>query len=95
MNISGVAPHKISKMGIGRCFQMVAPFESMTPLENIKVARANAGRSGKGVKLSFDEILSLTHLDAVKDITTNNLSLPDKKRGNCPCSGVQSGNYII
>ena len=58
---------------------MVAPFESMTPLENIKVARANAGRSGKGVKLSFDEILSLTHLDAVKDITTNNLSLPDKK----------------
>ena len=79
MNISGVAPHKISKMGIGRCFQMVAPFESMTPLENIKVARENAGRSGKGVKLSFDEILSLTHLDAVKDITTNNLSLPDKK----------------
>lgn len=42
MNISGVAPHKISKMGIGRCFQMVAPFESMTPLENIKVARALA-----------------------------------------------------
>ena len=29
--------------------------------------------------MSFDEILSLTHLDAVKDITTNNLSLPDKK----------------
>mgnify|MGYP002590099850 CR=1 FL=1 len=84
MNISGVAPHKISKMGIGRCFQMVAPFESMTPLENIKVARANAGRSGKGVKLSFDEILSLTHLDAVKDITTNNLSLPDKKTWKLP-----------
>ena len=29
--------------------------------------------------MSFDEILSLTHLDAVKDITTNTLSLPDKK----------------
>lgn len=78
-NISGVAPHKIARMGIGRCFQMVAPFESMTPLENIKVARANAGRSGKGVQFSVKEILSLTHLEEKKDVTTNNLSLPDKK----------------
>lgn len=78
-NISGLPPHKIARMGIGRCFQMVAPFESMTPLENIKVARANAGRSGKGIKLSIDEIISLTHLEDKKDVTTNNLSLPDKK----------------
>lgn len=78
-NISGCAPHKIARMGIGRCFQMVAPFESMTPLENIRVARANAGRSGKGVQLSVEDILSLTHLEDIKDVTTNNLSLPDKK----------------
>lgn len=78
-NISGLPPHKIARMGIGRCFQMVAPFESMTPLENIKVARANAGRSGKGIKLPIDEIMALTHLEDKKDITTNNLSLPDKK----------------
>lgn len=78
-NISGCAPHKIARMGIGRCFQMVAPFESMTPLENIRVARANAGRNGKGVQLSVEDILCLTHLEDIKDVTTNNLSLPDKK----------------
>ena len=58
---------------------MVVPFESMTPFENIKVARANAGKSCKGPEFSIEEILELTNLTDKKDITTNNLSLPDKK----------------
>lgn len=78
-DITGTAPHQIARKGIGRCFQMVVPFESMTPLENIKVSRANAGKSCKGPEFSFEEILELTNLTDKKDITTNNLSLPDKK----------------
>ncbi len=78
-DITGIAPHQIARKGIGRCFQMVVPFESMTPLENIKVARANAGKSCKGPEFSIEEILELTNLTDKKDITTNNLSLPDKK----------------
>ena len=77
--ITGMAPYKIAREGIGRCFQMVVPFESMTPEENIRVARANAGRSGKGPELSVEEIMELTNLTDKKDITTNHLSLPDKK----------------
>lgn len=78
-DITGLSPHQIARKGIGRCFQMVVPFESMTPLENIKVARANAGKSCKGPEFSVEEILELTNLTDKKDITTNNLSLPDKK----------------
>lgn len=78
-DITGIAPHQIARKGIGRCFQMVVPFESMTPFENIKVARANAGKSCKGPEFSIEEILELTNLTDKKDITTNNLSLPDKK----------------
>lgn len=78
-DITGLPPYKLSRKGIGRCFQMVVPFESMTPLENIRVARANAGKECKGPEFSIEEILELTNLTDKKDITTNNLSLPDKK----------------
>ena len=78
-DITGLPPYKIARQGIGRCFQMVVPFESMTPKENIRVARANAGRYGKGIELSVEEIMELTNLTDKQDITTNNLALPDKK----------------
>ena len=78
-DITGLPPYKIARQGIGRCFQLVVPFESMTPKENIRVARANAGRYGKGIELSVEEIMELTNLTDKQDITTNNLALPDKK----------------
>lgn len=78
-NITGLPPYKIARKGIGRCFQLVVPFESMTPRENIRVARANAGRYGKGIHMSVEEIMELTNLTDKQNITTNNLALPDKK----------------
>lgn len=78
-NITGMQPHEIARKGIGRCFQMVAPFQSLTAEENIRVARVNAGKYGKGPKLSYDEIMELTGLKEKRDITVNNFSLPDKK----------------
>lgn len=77
--IIGLEPWEIAKMGIGRCFQDVLPFKSMTPLENIRVARANGRHVDKSEEISIDEILELTNLQDKKDIITNNLSLPDKK----------------
>jgi branched-chain amino acid transport system ATP-binding protein len=35
----GVAPHQIAKEGIGRTFQIVKPFASLSVLENVLVAR--------------------------------------------------------
>jgi len=38
-SISGLAPHVIARAGIGRTFQIVKPFSTLTVLENVLVAR--------------------------------------------------------
>lgn len=78
-DITGMEPWKIAKLGIGRCFQNVLPFQSMTPLENIRVARANGRKVDKKDEISIDEILELTNLKDKRDTITSYLTLPDKK----------------
>lgn len=78
-NITGMEPWQISRLGIGRCFQLVKPFASMTPLENIRVARASAGKISDGVKMDLDEIIEFTNLKDKLNVPTSELSLPDKK----------------
>lgn len=72
--------HEIASMGIGRCFQTVMPFKSMTPLENARVARASAGRLNKErEKFTLEEIMEITNLQDKMHTRTQELSLPDKK----------------
>lgn len=78
-DITGIEPWRAAKMGIGRCFQNVLPFKSMSPLENIKVARVNGRKVGKSEELSIEEILYMTNLYGKKDLPTHSLTLPDKK----------------
>ncbi len=78
-DITGIEPWKIAKLGIGRCFQNVLPFQSMTPLENIRVARANGRKVDKKEEIPIDEILELTNLKNKRDTLTSYLTLPDKK----------------
>jgi branched-chain amino acid transport system ATP-binding protein len=37
-NITGLRPHRIAELGIGRTFQIPAPFTKMTVLENVMVS---------------------------------------------------------
>ncbi|MEE0913635.1 MAG: ABC transporter ATP-binding protein [Ruminococcus sp.] len=78
-DITGMEPWKLARKGIGRCFQLVKPFQSMTPLENIRVARATAGKISDGIKMDIDEIIEFTNLKDKLNIPTSELSLPDKK----------------
>jgi len=78
-DITGMKPYQISRMGIGRSFQLVKPFMSMTPLENVSVARSNAGKFGKGPSLSIEEIMKVTGLEEFADVETAQLGLPNKK----------------
>ena len=78
-DITGMEPWKLARKGIGRCFQLVKPFQSMTPLENIRVARATAGKISDGVKMDIDEIIEFTNLKDKLNVPTSELSLPDKK----------------
>ena len=47
-NITGKAPHKISRMGIARTFQIPQPFPEMTVLENVRAASMFSHEGGKG-----------------------------------------------
>ena len=78
-DITALGPVGVCKMGIGRCFQLVKPFRSMTPMENVRVARAYGGKVSKNIQLSVDEIIDIVGLSAKKDVLTEHLSLPDKK----------------
>jgi len=44
-DITGLAPHKIAALGIGRTFQLMKPFGSMSVLENVAVAAFHRHRS--------------------------------------------------
>jgi branched-chain amino acid transport system ATP-binding protein len=40
--MDGAAPHQVAKLGVGRTFQIVKPFASLSVLENVLVARGIA-----------------------------------------------------
>jgi branched-chain amino acid transport system ATP-binding protein len=79
-NITGLRPHQIAAMGIGRTFQVPAPFTKMTVLENVMVStfiRASSLRESR--KMSW-EILERVRLDEKGDTLVANVTLEDRKR---------------
>jgi branched-chain amino acid transport system ATP-binding protein len=80
VDITGFSPERICKIGIGRCFQKVQPFRSMTPTENAKVARAYGRKADKNKQLTIDEILEIVDLRDQRNILTEHLTLADKKK---------------
>ncbi len=81
--IEGRKPYEVSKMGIGRTFQIVKPLLNMTVLENIAIG-ALYGREGvRDMKCALarsEEILHFTGLEKRKDVLAENLKLADRKR---------------
>jgi branched-chain amino acid transport system ATP-binding protein len=81
--IEGRKPYEVSKMGIGRTFQIVKPLLTMTVLENIAIG-ALYGREGardmKGALAKSEEVLRFTGLEKRRDVLAENLKLADRKR---------------
>jgi branched-chain amino acid transport system ATP-binding protein len=83
-SIAGMAPHRIAKLGIGRTFQIVRPFGSMTVRENAAIgALFGSAEARRGVKGAFelaDEVLELVGLSAKGRHPVSALTIPDRKR---------------
>jgi branched-chain amino acid transport system ATP-binding protein len=82
-DITDMAPDAICRYGIARTFQLVRPFNRLSPLKNIMVGRVFGGvppRSMKQARLEAEEILSLTGLASKPDEMAGMLSLVDRKR---------------
>src|SRR6202022_1566493 len=83
-SIRGVAPYRIARLGIGRTFQIVRPFPSMTVRENTAMG-ALFGRPDRrlqpGAALAeADDVLELVGLGEKRHYPVLRLTVPDRKR---------------
>ena len=82
--IGGMAAHKVARLGIGRTFQVVKPFQSMTVRENAAVgALFGSERARLAPREAFkraDEVLELVGLAPKADQRVTGLTIPDRKR---------------
>lgn len=73
-------PHLVCRMGIGRTFQLVKPFENITVLENVMVGAFCRGNNrATAMRLALD-VLDFVGMTEKKDSPGNVLTLADKKR---------------
>jgi branched-chain amino acid transport system ATP-binding protein len=73
-------PHKICKMGIGRTFQKVKPFPSMTVLDNVLAASFCCCSCKSDAKEKAHEVLDFVALSKKKDYLGRQLTIGDRKR---------------
>jgi branched-chain amino acid transport system permease protein len=72
--------HLVCRLGIGRTFQLVKPFESITVLENVMVGAFNQQpKSSQASRLAL-EVLDFVGMLDKKDALGHTLTLADKKR---------------
>lgn len=82
-NITPSTPDRICQYGIARTFQLVRPFNQLSPLENVMVGRVYGSSPAKSMKQArheSEEIISLVGLADKKVKMAGMLGLVDRKR---------------
>ena len=79
-DITGMKPWDISRMGIGRTYQVVRPFQNRTVLYNVMVGAFARTRKKDEAQAAALEVLDYTGLLPKKDMPAKNLTIPDRKR---------------
>ncbi len=82
--ISGLPPHQITRMGVGRTFQIVQPFAGLTVRENVAIgAMFGAQPRPRSLQEAFrraDESLALCGLAGKRLAAVTALTLSERKR---------------
>jgi branched-chain amino acid transport system ATP-binding protein len=77
---TGLAPHKLCRMGISRTFQLVKAFLKMSVFENVMVGSVyGLKHQGKGARKRALEALDLVELSEKKDIVAAHVTLSDRR----------------
>jgi branched-chain amino acid transport system ATP-binding protein len=80
-DITRMAPHRRSRLGIGRSYQIPHPFANMTVFENVLVgAIFGAGSSERDSYERCAEVLEVTHLIERANAPARTLTLLQRKR---------------
>jgi branched-chain amino acid transport system ATP-binding protein len=67
-NITGKGPRSRARMGMGRTFQRLEVFGSLSALDNVLVAVENRGAMGKAARRKASDLLARVELDRVATI---------------------------
>jgi branched-chain amino acid transport system ATP-binding protein len=73
-NITGWEPHRIAKRGLGRTFQIVSPFESLTVTENLLAVHSSGVRVSREKRKRTEEILEFLEIDHLADSEASDMS---------------------
>ena len=83
-SIVAVAPYRRAHLGIGRTFQIVRPFPSMTVRENTAMGalfgRSHGRLQPPAAMKEADEVLAVVGLTEKRDYPVQRLTVPDRKR---------------
>ncbi|WP_395677958.1 ABC transporter ATP-binding protein [Inquilinus sp.] len=85
-DITGLAPRRVWRLGVGRTFQIAATFASMTVRENVQVAllshhrRFGLGFAGRAYRDEADALLGLVGLGDAAERACGELAYGDVKR---------------
>ena len=79
-NITGLPPYKISELGMGRTFQVVKTFQTMTVFENIIVGALSKHLHLTNAVRDAEEILEFTELTDKRSFIGSSLTVADRKR---------------
>jgi branched-chain amino acid transport system ATP-binding protein len=82
-DITALAAHRRTRLGIARSFQIPKPFKSMTVLENLRIPLeyvSHRGGDGHDAAAEALEILRVMGLEAKADVTTGGLTQIDLRK---------------
>ena len=80
IDITGLPPHRIARMGIARTFQIMRPLENLSVLDNLIIyALPRCGSVGKA-REKAEETLKIVDLEDKKDLLARELNAAEKRR---------------
>jgi len=84
INLTGLKPAKISRLGIARTFQIVQPFPGMSLRENVVIGalfgKNGAGRSTKQAFQEADRWIDFVHLQDYRKASVDQINISYRKR---------------
>lgn len=79
-DVTGWGPHEAAAAGVGRTFQLMRGFASMTVLENVAVGSHLRHRRRRTAHAAARAVLETVRLDALADIPVSSLTAASRKR---------------
>lgn len=80
VSIRNLRPHKISRMGMSRTFQIVKPFPEMSVLDNVMMGAFSAHRGARDARKAAMKALEIVKFDTWADRRAGDLPIAGRKR---------------